>query len=62
MNALDEMKCLVFNFSTRPDARCHVKCLKEKLRKKIWSIRHLRKADLLVKVSSIPHTSNPTKK
>ena len=39
-----ELKCLGFHFSCTPNGRHHIKCLMDKLRKRVWSLRHLRRA------------------
>lgn len=44
IDSCDSMKCLGFHFSNRPTARHHVSCLLDKLRKRVWSLRHLRKS------------------
>ena len=40
----ESLKCLGFHFSNRSTARNHVACLLDKLRKRVWSLRHLRKS------------------
>ena len=56
VEACGTLKCLGFTFYNKPDARCHLETLVTRLRKRIWSIRHLRKAGFnqpeLVKVYS----------
>ena len=44
IESCEKLKCLGFNFSTKPDAHYHIQCLRGKLRKRVWALRHLRKA------------------
>ena len=43
IDSSDSMKALGFHFSRRLNASLHIEKLKEKIRRQIWSLRHLRK-------------------
>ena len=54
IEAYESLKCLGFYFDCRPSAAFHIENLLNKVRRRIWPLRHLRKngflQDSLVKV------------
>ena len=44
IDSCEELKCLGFFFHKKPTARHHFECLLNKLRKCVWSLRHLRRS------------------
>ena len=43
---MTQLKILGFWFDTRPGVELHVEKMEEKLRKRLWTLRHLSRADM----------------